>query len=116
MQKYGSERKVTADVYPYKKSYSEKNYAGRPEKDHKARFSPYIIKDKCQKIFVGYFKYLPVFTLILKIFNLQCHKRKLCSNLAFWRSIAKDLLWKNITTRRIRFEIRLSSLNVIPFF
>ena len=43
MHKYASERKVSAYVYPDKKSYSEKNYAGRPEKDHQARFSPYII-------------------------------------------------------------------------
>jgi hypothetical protein len=61
VKKNVSERKVTADIDPDKKSDSEKNYAGRPEKNHKARFSPDIIKDKIYQLFVRNFKYLPVF-------------------------------------------------------
>jgi hypothetical protein len=69
VEKDVSERKVTANIDPDEKSDSEKNYAGRPEKNHKTRFSPDIIKHKIYQLVVRYFKYLPVFRLILKIFN-----------------------------------------------
>jgi hypothetical protein len=61
MKKDVSKRKVTTNIDPDKKSDSEKNYAGRPEKNHKTRFSPDIIKDKIYQFVVRYFKYLPVF-------------------------------------------------------
>jgi hypothetical protein len=56
-----SKGEVSANIDPDKKSDSEKNYAGRPEKNHKARFSPDIIKDKIYQLVVRYFKYLPIF-------------------------------------------------------
>jgi hypothetical protein len=56
-----SEREETNYIDPDKESDSKKNNAGRPEKNHKARFSPDIIKDKIYQLVVRYFKYLPVF-------------------------------------------------------
>ncbi len=64
------ERVISAYVDPYRDCQAKKNYADRPEKEHQSGPSSYVIEDEASQVIVWNFKYLPVFSLILEIFNL----------------------------------------------